>query len=175
MSYLVFEKALSDKEVKRKLEPSLLDELLEYFSYFVRVFLVVAVIYVIIRQGVFDSRTVSGVSMYPYFNYDEKIGVQDIIYLDLFTPKLGKYERGDVVVINRPQEECPLSQNKTCNFVKRVIGLPGERVAFENGLVYIYLPNQNVPIQLDESSYLPLVLSLTKTHEKVLKSILNQC
>jgi signal peptidase I len=66
MSNLVFEKALSDKEVKRKLEPSLLDELLEYFSYFVRVFLVVAVIYVIIRQGVFDSRTVSGVSMYPY-------------------------------------------------------------------------------------------------------------
>jgi signal peptidase I len=155
MSDLVFERALSDKEVKRKLEPSLLDELLEYFSYFVRVFLVVAVIYVIIRQGVFDSRTVSGVSMYPYFNYDEKIGVQDIIYLDLFTPKLGKYERGDVVVINRPQEECPLSQNKTCNFVKRVIGLPGERVAFENGLVYIYLPNQNIPIQLDESSYLP--------------------
>jgi len=155
MSNLAFEKALSDREIKRKLEPSLLDELLEYFSYFVRVFLAVAVIYVIIRQGIFDSRTVSGVSMYPYFNYDEKIGVQDIIYLDLFTPKLGRYERGDVVVINRPQEECPLSQNKTCNFVKRVIGLPGERVAFENGLVYIYLPNQSVPIQLDESGYLP--------------------
>ncbi len=156
MPDVLFQEPLSDQQIKRKLEPTLFDEFLEYISYFIRVFLVVALVYVIIRQGVFDSRTVSGASMFPYFNFDESsFAVQDVIYLDLITPRFGRYERGDVVVINRPEHECPKSPNRTCNFVKRVIGLPGERVAFEDGLVYIYLPNQNFPILLDESSYLP--------------------
>lgn len=155
MPELTFEKAVTDEEARRRIEPSYFDEFLEYLAYFIRVFLVVALFYIIIRQGVFDSRTVSGVSMYPYLNFDEPAtNLQDVIYLDLLTPQLGDYERGDVVVINRPIEECPKSETSTCNFVKRVIGLPGEQVAFEDGNVFIYRSASGVPIQLDESDYL---------------------
>lgn len=155
MSEISFEKAVSNTEIKRRLDPSYWDEFLEYLSYFIRVFLLVALFYVIIRQGVFDSRTVSGLSMYPYLNYDENsLTVQDVIYLDLLTPKLGSYQRGDVVVINRPLNECPKIEGSTCNFVKRVIGLPGEQVGFQDGKVFIYSGAGQVPIQLDESGYL---------------------
>lgn len=166
MSEIFFEKVVSDEEARRRLVPSRLDEFLEYLSYFIRVFLVVTLCYIFIRQGIFDSRTVSGASMYPYLNHDESLGIRDVIYLDLITPRLGDYQRGDVVVINRPLSECPNIESSTCNFVKRVIGLPGEQVGFRDGKVFIYTGANQIPIQLDESGYLrPDVLTYKNPRE----------
>ena len=58
-------------------------------------------------------------------------------------------ERGDIVVFDTPPaaaQECGIGGV----FVKRIVGLPGETVALENGVVFID------GVALDEESYLPL-------------------
>lgn len=67
---------------------------------------------------------VSGSSMFPNF----KDG--DYIITDKLTYKFGIPERGDVVVFKNPKD---LSQD----FIKRIIGLPGERVKILGGKVYL--------------------------------------
>lgn len=58
-------------------------------------------------------------------------------------------KRGDIVVFKFPLDE------KT-NYIKRVIGLPGETVKIEDGLIYVYDTNTGELKEgpLDESSYL---------------------
>lgn len=52
-------------------------------------------------------------------------------------------ERGDIVVFKYPLDE-------TQNYVKRVIGLPGETVKIVDGLIYIYKDDELVEGPLDE-------------------------
>ncbi|CAN5556554.1 signal peptidase I [soil metagenome] len=49
---------------------------------------------------------------------------------------LGPYQRGDVVVFREP-ENSPAMQGRRNFYVKRMIGLPGDRVKVEEGQVYI--------------------------------------
>jgi signal peptidase I len=60
-------------------------------------------------------------------------------------PTLDKGDRGDIIVFERPPSEAP---SDIPDLIKRVIGLPGEAVAFENGSVYINgerLPESYLP------------------------------
>lgn len=51
---------------------------------------------------------------------------------------LGKYERGAVVVLREPANApTALESGKRNFFIKRVIGLPGDRVRIERGQVYV--------------------------------------
>jgi signal peptidase I len=67
---------------------------------------------------------VEGASMAPNFGTDQFIIVSRIAYL------LGSPARGDVVVFHNPQDPAH-------DFIKRVIGLPGEKVQILDGKVYI--------------------------------------
>ncbi len=67
---------------------------------------------------------VSGLSMYPNFHNG------DYIFTDKISFRFGDPQRGDVVVFKNPQDS---SQD----FIKRVMGLPGEKVKIQNGHVYI--------------------------------------
>ena len=78
---------------------------------------------------------VSGDSMYPNFKNNEYI-LTNLISLKFAGPK-----RGDVVVFKAPPEPDK-------DFIKRVIGLPGDTVMIKNNNVYI---NGQI---LDESSFL---------------------
>ena len=90
---------------------------------------------------------VEGTSMQPHLSDQERIFVNKFVY------HFSEIERGDVVVFWYPKEP-------TKSFIKRVIGLPGELVEVETGLVYIdghrlredYLR----PGQLDYHSYGPI-------------------
>jgi len=84
---------------------------------------------------------VEGASMAPNFRTDQFIIVSRIAYL------LGSPARGDVIVFHNPQDPAR-------DFIKRVIGLPGETIQILNGKVYI----DGAPI--DE----PYVAALCKNH-----------
>ena len=143
-SGLVFEKHRQHEEIKSKIHPSLQREALEYLFYFLRVFVVVTFVFVFLKTNVYQVTSVEGKSMYPA--YDNS----DILFIDLFTPKFGDYRRGDVVIIHPPSDYT--SENK--NFIKRVIGLPGDTISLDQGKVFI--TNNDYPngITLNEKDYL---------------------
>ncbi len=143
-SGVIFQKVANSSEIKKKISPSLKQELLDYLLYFLRVFLSVAIVYVLIRWTVFDVIGISGKSMFPTYN------TSDIIYIDQLTPKFGSYQRGDVVVLKSP----PDISGKRELFIKRVIGLPGEKVVTEEGQVFIYNADYPDGVQLNELAYL---------------------
>lgn len=92
-------------------------------------------IFVVVYLFLFQPNQVKGGSMYPTFKDGQ------FIFTDKVSYRLGVPKRGDVVVFKSPK-------NADVDFIKRIIGLPGETVKVKEGLVYI---NQK---KLDESSYL---------------------
>jgi signal peptidase I len=78
-------------------------------------------------------------------------GFSDRVLANRFIYHLREPERGDVIVFKTPpqaQQRCGAGGT----FVKRLIGLPGERVELraEGGLTYVFIDGK----RLDESSYL---------------------
>jgi signal peptidase I len=143
-SGLTFEKHRHSTEIKSKIHPNLRNELLEYLFYFLRVFLVVTFVFVFLKTNVYQVTSVEGRSMYP--NYENA----DILFIDLFTPKFGDYRRGDVVIVQPPKD----FSNGNKNFIKRVIGLPGDTVGLEKGKVFIVNTDYSLGVNLNEKSYL---------------------
>jgi signal peptidase I len=92
-------------------------------------------IFVVIYAFLFRPFQVNGQSMYPNYHNGE------YILTNLISLKFGSPERGDVVVFESPTDE-------EKDFVKRVIGTPGDQVHVSGGFVFVN------DIQLDESSYL---------------------
>jgi signal peptidase I len=67
---------------------------------------------------------VEGASMEPTFRSDQFVVVNRLPYL------LGSPARGDVIVFHNPE-------NPSQDFIKRVIGLPGEMIRIEDGRVFV--------------------------------------
>jgi signal peptidase I len=145
-SRLIFQRIASKHDIEKKLQPTLLQEVLEYLLYFIVVFFIVAIAFLMVKTYGFDSIQVSGDSMLP--NYSNT----NILYIDQLTPNFGDYRRGEVVVFLAPINHC---NNERKLLIKRVIGLPNEKVVFEEGKVYIYNSDYPSGILLDEKSYLP--------------------
>jgi signal peptidase I len=143
-SGLTFEENRHSTEIKSKIHPSLKHEIVEYGLYFLKVFICVSVVFVILKTNVYQVTSIEGRSMYP--TYDNS----DIVFVDIFTPKFGDYNRGDVVIIKPPAEYS--SGNK--NFIKRVIGLPEETIGLKDGVVYVYNKDYSRGVVLNEKSYL---------------------
>lgn len=101
-------------------KPSLSENIIEFIQTLVVFAAIGTAIYLFIAQ----PHKVSGASMFPNF----KDG--DYIITDKVSYKIGNPERGDIVVFHNPNEE---SQD----FIKRVIGVPGDRVKVESGRVYV--------------------------------------
>jgi len=72
---------------------------------------------------------VEGTSMLPRLNDGERIFVNKLIYYDEYSwaPKI---ERGDIVVFWYPDDPSK-------SYIKRVIGLPGDRVEIHEGIVRV--------------------------------------
>lgn len=81
------------------------------------------VIFLVIRFAVQNFR-IEGSSMEPNFHDGQYLFVNKLIYM--FQPP----QRGDVVVFVPPN-------SSSRDFIKRVIGLPGERVEIRSGTVFI--------------------------------------
>ena len=97
--------------------------------------LIAVVLIVFIYQPV----KVEGTSMTPTLTDQERI------FINKFTYRfgLGSIERGDTVVFWYPED-------KSKSYIKRVIGLPGDRVRIEKGQVFVNelaLAEDYVPVQ----------------------------
>lgn len=89
----------------------------------VETFALALVLFLIIRVGV-QSYRIEGQSMEPNFHDGEYLLVNKLAY------RLGEYERGDVIVFHYPNDPSK-------DYIKRIIGLPGDTVEIRDGRLYI--------------------------------------
>ncbi|BBH20896.1 signal peptidase I [Paenibacillus baekrokdamisoli] len=89
----------------------------------VKALAIAALLVLVIRYFLFAPFIVDGPSMQPTFYTGERLIVNKIIY-DIRQPK-----RGEVVVFHVPEEGR--------DFIKRVIGVPGDKVKYEGDNLYI--------------------------------------
>ena len=92
-------------------------------------------IFVVVYLFLFQPNQVKGSSMHPTFKDGQ------FIFTDKISYRMGVPKRGEVIVFKDPK-------NPDIDFIKRIIGLPGETVKISEGRVYI---NGQV---FDESNYL---------------------
>ncbi|MBM0756234.1 signal peptidase I [Staphylococcus epidermidis] len=79
----------------------------------------------LVNTFLFTPYTVSGLSMYPMFNNKDKVVVSKI------SKSLNHLKSGDVIIFH---------QNGDTDFIKRLIGKPGDQIEYKNDKLYI---NQN--------------------------------
>lgn len=91
--------------------------------------------FIVVYLFILTPNQVKGASMEPNFY------TSDYILTSRVTYKFRRPERGDVIVLKAPS-------NPDIEYIKRIIGLPGDHLDVKDGKVYI---NGNV---LDESSYI---------------------
>ena len=108
---------------------------------FLKVFLIAVAIIVPIRWFLFQPFVVTGDSMRPNFHDGNYLIVDELSY------RLREPGRGEVIVLRFPNETSQF-------FIKRIVGLPGERVVIENGKVIIYNEDHPNGLALEEG-YLP--------------------
>ncbi|MBI4445374.1 MAG: signal peptidase I [Acidobacteria bacterium] len=79
---------------------------------------------VLIVVFVIQPVKVEGTSMQPRLTHQERIFVNKFVY------HYSNIERGDIVVFWYPKDS-------TKSFIKRVIGLPGEKIEIRKGVVFV--------------------------------------
>lgn len=127
-------------EPEQKKAKSFAKKLLFAVLDFLKVALIAAIIVLPVRYFVFQPFIVKGESMVPNFQSGDYLIVDEISY------KIADPHRGDIVVL-----KYPLDQSQ--RFIKRIIGLPGETVDINNGVITI-ISKEGQSMVLDEKSYL---------------------
>lgn len=102
---------------------------------FVETLVLVGAIFLIIYIFLFRPYQVNGLSMDPNFHHGE------YILTNIITLKLSPLNRGDVIVFQAPP-------NTEKDYIKRIIGMPSDRIMLQNGRIYVN--NQLI----DENAYL---------------------
>ena len=107
----------------------------------IEVALIAIIAVFVIRTFLIQPFLVSGASMEPNFSSG------DYLLIDELTYYFKEPERGDVVVFHYPG-------NESTFYIKRVIGLPGERLSFKDGRVIVFNVDHPGGGSLEET-YLP--------------------
>jgi len=98
-----------------------------------------------IHHFVFQPFLVDGPSMEPNFYDKDYLIIEEISY------HFNQPKRGEVIVFQSPS-------NPSNYLIKRVIGLPNERIVIKNGEIYIYNDKYPQGVKLQED-YLPAGLT----------------
>jgi signal peptidase I len=104
--------------------------------------LLLAVVIVIITQATVQSSVVIGSSMEPNLHNGQRLLINKVVYF-FHAP-----ERGDVIVFTPPD-----SIGSENDYIKRIIGLPGEMVELKDGVVYIHQEDGTI-LTLDEEEFI---------------------
>lgn len=118
---------------------------LSFVIEFLKIFILAAAIIVPIRLFIVQPFYVKGASMEPNFYESE------YLIIDKLTPRFAPYGRGEVVVFRYPK-------NENRFLIKRIIGLPGEKISINyEGIIITNAANPS-GFSLDERSYKPFNL-----------------
>ena len=131
---------------------------ISFFAELAKIVLLALLIIVPIRTFIFQPFFVQGASMEPNFHDGEYLIINELGYKktvvaagdkEFFTVAPFKdLKRGEPIVFRYPR-------NPSQFFIKRIIGLPGEKVQINNGEVTIVNEQNPNGFVLDESAYLP--------------------
>lgn len=131
-----------------------------FFVESVKLVILALLIVLPIRYFIFQPFFVQGSSMYPNFEDDDYLIIDEITY------RFRKPQRGEVIIFQYPKDESQL-------YIKRIIGLPGESLEIKDNKVYItneegtktlkegYIPESNetlgnIKVDLGEDEYFVL-------------------
>jgi signal peptidase I len=98
-----------------------------------------------VRGTIAEARYIPSESMLPTLEIGDRLIVEKISY------RLHLPQRGDIVVFNPPERADP----KGNAFIKRVIGLPGERIDIHDGKVFINGKPLTEPYIMEQPMYRP--------------------
>ena len=124
-----------------KAKPHILRDILEFVADVALNTLIIIFVIILIRFVVVSPFEINGSSMKP--NLDNK----EYILVNKLTYRFDEPQRGDIIVLVPPQ-------NPATFYVKRIIGLPGEKVEFSGCDVIIHNEEMPTGVKLDESKYL---------------------
>jgi signal peptidase I len=88
----------------------------------------------VIQAAVAKPYEIPTASMEPTIQSDDRIIANRVIY------RVRDIERGDIIVFDPPQSairSCPGDGSGDIPFVKRVIGLPGDKITVMNGMTFV--------------------------------------
>lgn len=114
---------------------TILQKIYAFFIDTIQSILLAAAVFLVIYVFLFRPFVVQGESMYPNFQDQEHV-ITDLVSYRFGDPKLG-----DVVVFKAPPDP-------EKDYIKRIIGVPGDSVSVKDGQVYV---NNKL---LNESAYL---------------------
>jgi signal peptidase I len=86
-------------------------------------------IFVVIYLFFFAPHQVKGQSMFPNFHDGE------FLLTDKFTYRFHLPKRGETIIFMAPASEA--CAEVECEYIKRIVGLPGERIKIQGGQVFI--------------------------------------
>jgi len=152
---------LKDKIIENKNSEnenkSFFSEVKDFLLETIKIVVISLIIIVAVRTYVIQPFFVSGKSMEPNFHDGDYLIVDEISY------RIDEPKRGDVIIFRYPK-------NTKEFFIKRIVGLPGEKVEIKNSRIIIYNnENQNGMI-LDENIYIPLSTETTGSYNTILKN-----
>jgi signal peptidase I len=109
-------------EIKPRQAPK--EDFWSFTAELIKTAVIISFLAYVIRIFVLQPFIVEGLSMYPQFK------TSDYLLVDKVSYRLSPPHRGDIVVFKYPGDP-------SINYVKRVIGLPGEKIHIENGHVTV--------------------------------------
>lgn len=96
-----------------------------------------------LRSSVVEAATIPTPSMLPTIQLQDRVIVDKLFY------KLSGIQRDDIIVFNPPKNLDPSGDY----WIKRVIGLPGDKVQIKGGKVYINDQELTEPYEMEAPNY----------------------
>ncbi len=132
---------LGRESARADLLPTFSKSLLSFVTEIVKVVLISVAIIAPIRYFLIQPFYVKGASMEPNFHDNEYLIIDEISF------RFRQPARGEVVVLKNPRGEKDF-------YIKRIIGLPGDRVVIQNDTIQIFNVQYPDGVALNERAYL---------------------